>query len=983
MKKFFMQIMACGAFVGVLTLMGDVNDYSLPILFRGDVSPANAAYTINRSGVYKLTSAKTASGVPNISITANNVTLDLGGNTLTGGTNGIEITGNNVTVKNGAISGMTQNGVLIQGSSCRVENCDVVASPTGITLQNSNQCVVENCRVRNMTQTGVSLQSTWTSSVRGCEISGVHGVGSVYGTLAHNGGNNTFEQCTLRDLQTNSSTGSDKVVGSALSGEAASTLSGNTIQAVESLTTVSAYGVWIDGGNNAVLNDNSIAQVTTSNNVGVGVFVNQSNSYVASNVCYDCDSSFTGVSPQFIDSQANARGVDNIDTNLTTPDQIEVISNDQLPPIESQVDLLSPVFDSLESRVDSLSGCADIPVSAPGTLSTSGSYCLADTINGTLSITGTDISLCMNEHTVNGGMLSISGDRVMVSNGTVRNNSVASGVYVTGNNCFFNNIRSIANQTGFELSGCQNNMVSNCSAISCSREGFLLNNSTRNYVADCTVQSLVGTGTVAGIKTTNGTSNKITGCTVNGVSTTNGDAYGMWGNTEKKSIILDNTFNDVSATGGVVKGISLEQDAHLSTAVSFEWSFSLASIYQSRAMDWVSVDPRLAYLAISADNSTSLKIFRFDEPDTLNLCYEHSFAYIPRMVQWLRIKDTFYLAVGFTGSTFNDIRIFIFDRASESLLELPNAVYTYDAAVIGNAPLSSRWLVYPDGRIFIMLCGSGGQVQVLSFDGDRLLLDQKATVVGDVLNADWCLSGSHVLLAVPTNRSASQADLYIYDFDVNNNTLTMTTTVGLDPDNSYSSQWLAYNEKLYLAVSCYTPVNNKGVIIMNYDTATNTLTALTDKLLYYTSMSDWLVVGSTIYVAFATSSNPRVYIYTFNPQGPTLTLFKSYGTTALGFGGAQYLQWFTGVQGRAILGIACASSSSAWRAFDIVGFDVIGSTTTLLQNNTVSNIVGTGISADCLSDNIFENKVYNATTSYNPSKPFNFDPSNNNGIAYS
>jgi len=1042
--------------------LSSADSTSFPILFRGDLSPANAAYTITRPGVYKLTSAKTASGVPNISITANNVTLDLGGNVLTGGTNGIQILGNNVTVKNGAISGMTQNGVYVQGSGCRVEGLDVSVCATGITLQSCNQCVIDKCSVRDATQAGVSLVTSFTNYVHGCSVSGVQNFGDAYGFIAANGGTNVFDGCSVSDVRTTytsalvdvagwvtaesggimlrneqgssvlaskayavsadaqaknvtygigtlpgsilmtadsllsvtqssyathevfsvawlrkgdntylasggiespnrvkiykfdvatssllsvtqssyatnavysvawfvqgdniylvsgegnftnpvkiykfdpvassllpvtqgaygtgnvysvawlrqgdvtylaaggtgtsnqikiykfeaatssllsvtqSSYGTDKLVwsvawlrqgestylaagGSDVSSQlkiykfeaAASSLSqitqssytprsvysvawlvqgkdiyiasggitdfpdynqvkickfeaatssllpvtqgwyaGNYVNSVAWLTqgenTYLAAGgltsslsvkmykfdpavsnllqvvetsnvqgnvksvAWLsqekdaylasgssealhrvkiqrlDGflqqeSDHCLLYDNSVNGIHSTQQslaivggvpVGTGLYLSTTDNYVANNTAYDCDFSFGGISSKYITSQADARGTYNIDSALTTPDKIEVMQSNQLPTIDNQVTSLPNTFSSLESAVDIPLAGAEIPVRSPSTLSSAGSYCLADTINGTLSITGTGITVHMNEHTINGGQLLISGDRVSVLNGTVRNNGAASGVRLTGDNCSLNNIRSLNNRTGFELNGADRSIITNCSAIGCTREGFLLNNSTRNYVADCEVQSLVGTGTLAGFKTSNGTSNTFKDCAVNGVAAMNGDTYGMWGVTERKSLFSGNSINDIAATAGNATGLQLEQNMWLKNTLGFTWEYYAPTYQLEYSPTWVSVRPGLAYLAFVANSTATplLTIFRYDYRG-FNLCYTMNLPGNGIAVEWLQAYGNIYLAASW-ASTSAETHVYLFDTKSEQLLKLPNATHFYSS----------------------------------------------------------------------------------------------------------------------------------------------------------------------------------------------------------------------------------------------------------------------------------------------------------------
>jgi hypothetical protein len=100
-------------------------------------------YTISQSGSYRLSGNLT---VPNanttaISVTANNVTIDLNGFSIIGPTvciglpvtscsptgigDGVQSQRNNIAVVNGAVSGMGRNGVFLQGFTGHVEKVRV------------------------------------------------------------------------------------------------------------------------------------------------------------------------------------------------------------------------------------------------------------------------------------------------------------------------------------------------------------------------------------------------------------------------------------------------------------------------------------------------------------------------------------------------------------------------------------------------------------------------------------------------------------------------------------------------------------------------------------------------------------------------------------------------------------------------------------------------------------------------------------------
>ena len=1359
-------------------------DETLPILFRGDLSPANAAYSITRSGVYQLTSAKTASGVPNISITANNVTLDLGGNTLTGGTNGIEVTGNNVTVKNGTISGMTQSGLLVQGSGFHVENCDVVASVIGISLQSSSECVIENCRVRNMTQTGVSLQSTWTSSVRGCEISGIHGVGSVYGVLAQNGGNNTVEQCVIRDLQTNSLTVGDEVGGIVLDNEIASQAHDNQIGAVVSLTTTAqvygiltratfngtaklpgqptiagvnpqveidssgnALAVWqqgspsqiyysrsttgldwslastipgqpssagenpqlaFDGSDNAfaVWSQGSPAQIYYSrftvgldwslattvpgqnplnaganpsiacNDSGVAVavwtqggkiyaayytsgwsnaasisgsetspfisnvaidqsgnalafwnatdaeFINQlyyarymagsgtwsasakmpgqpaqsagyypsvafdssgnaiavwyqnngsnlqiyyahytagsgtwsnaatipgqpantgfipqvafdssdnalvvwfqsdgirtqiyyarytavtsmwsnaakipgqilqnaydpkvavdsagnavvvwyqsnpaqiyfaryiaesslwigaekilgqpsndgfypqvavdtagnatavwqqsdgtrnqiyasyyssgsglikgngisgvtgydaqgigimaPNRYVASNLCYDCDISFSGVPTQFIDSQANARGVDNIDTNLTTPDTVTVIQHDQLPMIESQLDgLYAPLF-TIESMLDILTQCESISVTAAGTLSTDyGIYCLGSNITGQLSITGTGIDFDLSGHVIdaNSGAngLVISGNDVSVHNGTVRNAS-ASGVKVIGNNCLFDKLVSYGNLTGFELSNADNNIVTNCSAINNTREGYLLATSDYNSFSHCRAVNTSGSSAVAGIKTTGGTSNRFDACDINGVASSAGEAYGLLASNEQKSSIVSCAVNGVSGAN-YTAGVALIGD-YLGTPTAQDF-VGLNESRVGRNVDWLNT-PVGSYVAVANDSggAKSAQVYSFSPIAGLtSVVASGALASFVYRVKWLTWQNSYYLAIeGDGGATAGnpEIIVFKFDPAASTL----TAAGSFDYTGVSKYALGEDWVI--SGTVpYLLYTGvtnttaGANELGVLRYNGSTLTFvngvdfpgsDYAWSVNAHLVNGKW-------KLAVTSNNGTKPlVEIYTFDDPQGSASLVLSTT-SFDVATAQvvlNTSWLDFDGQTYLAFGTTNHISGPVVYVLKYTDSPEDLSvfATYDYAATIVHGVDWLVTGTTVYLAVSGDlANNRTTLLRFDPyQASTTTRLSNYYVCSAENQNGYGLRWnrVAGNENRAYLGVGKLGSVST-PYLRVFGFDLNGqSQLNVISDNLVSDVAGgSGLLVDTVVNGVTGNRAYN------------------------
>ena len=135
---------------------------------------SNANYTISQPGSYYLTTNLTATG-HGITISADNVTLDLNGFSLTGdldtGDYGIQIGGNfsykNIAVRNGAISRFHGGLYLQRVSLSRFDHLSFSTNRYGIRLAaatgQSNGNRFSDCRIADSAAMGVYLQA-WDAS---------------------------------------------------------------------------------------------------------------------------------------------------------------------------------------------------------------------------------------------------------------------------------------------------------------------------------------------------------------------------------------------------------------------------------------------------------------------------------------------------------------------------------------------------------------------------------------------------------------------------------------------------------------------------------------------------------------------------------------------------------------------------------------------------------------------------------------------------
>ncbi len=169
--------------------------------------PVTAPTTISNAGTYCLTNDVNVSSGNGITISANNVKLDLNKKTIsgTGGDNGIVVNAgtSNVIIFNGIITGMSQNGVLLQGGCSCIQDCDLTSNTTGITIWNGSKNIIKNCSATYNGQAGFSLISSSNNLLSMCKaINSMTASTSAYGFYSSAGTGNIFDDCLAEDIST-------------------------------------------------------------------------------------------------------------------------------------------------------------------------------------------------------------------------------------------------------------------------------------------------------------------------------------------------------------------------------------------------------------------------------------------------------------------------------------------------------------------------------------------------------------------------------------------------------------------------------------------------------------------------------------------------------------------------------------------------------------------------------------------------------------
>ncbi|MDZ4098444.1 MAG: hypothetical protein U1E13_07045, partial [Methylophilaceae bacterium] len=118
------------------------------------------------------------------------------------------------------------------------------------------------------------------------------------------------------------------------------------------------------------ISKNLVTQVTTNpTENGIGIRASSTGNYVAENTCCKNDVNYQLVASEYIVSQENARGVDNIDCSITTTDKASLILQEtwsiesKAEVISSKIDTITPAIQpelwSIESKAEVISSKLD------------------------------------------------------------------------------------------------------------------------------------------------------------------------------------------------------------------------------------------------------------------------------------------------------------------------------------------------------------------------------------------------------------------------------------------------------------------------------------------------------------------------------------------------------------------------------------------------------------------------------------------------
>ncbi|MGA9530774.1 MAG: right-handed parallel beta-helix repeat-containing protein [Candidatus Babeliales bacterium] len=399
--------------------------------------PITAARTIDSgdpSGVYCL--ANDISGT--ITISRSDVVLDLNGHEITDDSVGVLIEEDggpvcNVVVMNGSIRASNEGvgfGVeVVDAEHVMLEKLVIQLWNRGIYVNTASKLIINHCSILECLQGIFALTITQSLIHDNYIANGQRGVVCDAPVSVR------LDRCLITDMsQAGIQLFQVDLEGSICNSTAYNCSPGFSIETLSAPILLDnciaidceIAGFVISGNNGVPLVRHCIAQL---NPIG---FLNTSTNgqFYENRSCNNTTANYSGVSEP-IESPMNARGFDNVDCDLLTEDQVDVL--------ESKACAVESLLDELESKVDEidlLNECAPTVVTAPLDIDTnepSGVYCLANDINGTITISRSDVVLDLNGHRIHrdgGAGVVITGEiyGVTVKNGSIEADTEGVGI---------------------------------------------------------------------------------------------------------------------------------------------------------------------------------------------------------------------------------------------------------------------------------------------------------------------------------------------------------------------------------------------------------------------------------------------------------------------------------------------------------------------------------------------------------------------------
>jgi hypothetical protein len=264
-------------------------------------------------------------------------------------------------------------------------------------------------------------------------------------------------------------------------------------------------------------------------------------------------------------------------STFTEISNIDDMLNNCCEQIQNNFQLMVLALNNIMTNITCTVACGAIPITAPITITTPGSYCLSNDINGPIIIIADDVTLNLNDHNIRGlgagsgtGLIINPGSNRIINKGRISNfdtgimcDSAMTTEFknIVVNDCAVEGI-TINNSSvtvfdsliitdilgiGVHFTGINNNAsVIKKVTVTNSQQGFIFDHSANSFIQECFVLDCSSVVLAQGFAVMTGSFNQFSNCTVKNLSSLS-PAQGFFIESATDTLIQDCTIQNVAS----------------------------------------------------------------------------------------------------------------------------------------------------------------------------------------------------------------------------------------------------------------------------------------------------------------------------------------------------------------------------------------------------------------------------------------------------